>query len=194
MYFRLKITIAIITVAILSFHAASQMVFGVLGSTPDDLIWSYLVSLFWTLLADSISVFLMLVTKKSRLFGLTIALSALIAGAWLGFYYGGTIFGGKNPQMAIAAATILALIISVASFYWRYQRLTIVLVTVMGTIAAYGWAFLCAAAAFAFLSTNNFWWGSIWGCLCLGAIALIGFFLNDIILEVGPDRVRSFRA
>ncbi len=184
----ITIVTVVVAVAILSFHAASQMVFGVLGSTPDDPVWSYGVSLFVTLLVNSIVLTLMLVTKKSRLFGLTIALSSLISGAWLGFYYGGTLAGGKNPQIAIASAVITALFMSVASFYWRRHRLTIVLVTIMGTISIYGWAFLCAVAAFTFLSTNNFWWGSVWGILGMGATALMAFFLNAIVLEIDNYR------
>lgn len=181
---KITIIIVVVAVAILSFQAASQMIFGVLGSTPNDPTWSYTVSLFLALLGASISLALMLITKKSRLFGLTISLSGLISGAWLGFYYGGMLAGGKNPQLAIASATIFALIISIASFYWRRHRLTMVLVTVMGTVATYGWAFLCAAAAFTFLSTNDFWWGSIWGIFGAIAMALVGFFMNAIVAEI----------
>jgi hypothetical protein len=54
----------------------------------------------------------------------------------------------------------------------------------MGTVAAYGLAFLCSAAAFAFLSTNDFLWGSIWGSFCLAAIALTIFSLNLRLQEI----------
>jgi hypothetical protein len=177
-----------VAVALLSFHAASQMIFGVLGRTPEDLSWSYTVALVIGLLASSIALAIGIFTTKNSLTSrIAIAISAAISGAWVGVYYGGILAGGKNPQIGGVVAIITALLMVVTNFYLR-KRLMTIAITVMGTVATYGLAFLCSSAAFAFLSTNNFLWGSIWGIFCLGAISLTMVFLNFLGREIASYR------
>jgi hypothetical protein len=186
-----KLIIALLVafvVAILSFHAASQMIFGVLGLTSEDSAWSYAVALFISLLAASIALAIGTMTAKNSLTSrIAIATSGAISGAWLGVYYGGILAGGKNPQVGGVVAVITALLMVVNNFYLR-KRLTTIVIAVMGTVATYGIAFMCSAATFAFLSTNNFLWGSIGGGFCLGAIALTMVFLNLLIREIASYR------
>jgi hypothetical protein len=172
------------TVALFSLHAASQMAFGVLGRTPADAAWGYTVALSIGLLASSVALAIGTLTAKNSFTSrIAVAISAATSGAWLGIYYGGILAGGKNPQIGGGAAVIGLLLMAAISFYLR-KRLTTIAITVMATVAAYGLAFVCSAATFAFLSTNNFLWGSIWGSLCLGAIALTMVFLNVLVREI----------
>jgi hypothetical protein len=188
---KIKLVIALsvaFVVAILSFHAASQMIFGVLGRTPEDLSWSYTVALVVGLLASSIALAIGTFTPKNYLTSrIAIATSAAISGAWLGVYYGGILAGGKNPQIGGVVAVMTAVLMVVTNFYLRKRLMTIV-ITVMGTVATYGLAFLCSSAAFAFLSTDNFLWGSIWGIFCLGEIALTMVFLDFLVREIASYR------
>lgn len=170
-------------VAILSLHAASQLAFSVLGRTPEDAAWAYTVALFIGLLASSVALAIGTLTAKNSLASrMAISISAATSGAWVGFYYG-SLASGNNPQIGGIAAVIGLLLMAATSFYWR-KRLTTISIVVMATVAAYGVAFLCSAAAFAFLSTNNFLWGSIWGSFCLVAIALTMVFLDFIVREI----------
>ena len=184
---RIKFIIGLLVtfvVAILSSHAASQMIFGVLGRTPAEPDWSYTMALFLIFVTAAVTLATsMLVVKKSLKSRLMITISASMSGAWLGFYYGGIITGGKNPQIAISAAVIAGLLMAVTSFYLQ-KRLTIIVIVVMAVVATYGLAFLCSAATFALLSTNDFLWGSIWAIFSLGAIALTIVFLNLLVNEI----------
>jgi MFS family permease len=184
----LSVTFAI---ALLSLHAISQMIFGVLGRTSGHSEWSYTVALFIGLLASSLALAIGILTPKNSLMPrIAIAISAAISGALLGIYYGGILAGDKNPQIGGIAAVITALLMVVANFYWRKRLMTIAII-VMGTVATYGLAFLCSSAAFAFLSTDNFLWGSIWGIFCLGAIALTMVFLIFLGRELASYRYHA---
>jgi hypothetical protein len=180
------IVVSFITLSVgaLSLQAASQLVFKVLGITTEDAAWSYLVALSLGFVASTVLLAIGILTaKNSWMSRMAIALSASTSSAWLGFYYGGIVTGGKNPQAATFAAVIAVIIMGVTSFYLR-KRPIFIAVMVMGIAATYGLAFLCSAATFAFLSTNNFRLGIIWGSLCLGTVVLTIVFLNVLVREM----------
>jgi prepilin signal peptidase PulO-like enzyme (type II secretory pathway) len=177
------VSIAVAT-AILSFHAASQSSFGVLGRTPEDAGWSYTVALFINFSVTAIALAASIWTaKQPSLSRMMKTISAASSGTWLGFYYGGILSGGKNPEPAIGGAIVGALLMAVNSFYFR-NKLVKLAIAIMGIVAAYGLAFLCSAATFAFFSTNNFWWGGCWGILGAIAIGLTIFFIDLLMLEI----------
>jgi hypothetical membrane protein len=173
-----------LTVAALSLNAVSQLVFSVLGVPPADTNWRYTVALFLNLVASAATLALSTLTAKNSLNSrIAIAISAATSGAWLGFYYGGISTDGKDPHVSSLAAVISVSLMAAISFYLR-KRLTTIAVTIMGTAATYGLAFLCSAATFAFLSTDRLLRGFSWGSLCLGAIALTIVFLNLLLQEI----------
>jgi hypothetical protein len=175
-------------VAILSSHAASQMAFGVLGRTPEDPGWLYTITLFLAFAVSAITVPIgMLSAKQSLRSKLAISISISTSVVWFGCYYVGIIADGKSPRIAIIFAITILLLITFSSFYLS-TRFVMIAAIVMGTVAAYGLAFLCSVAAFAFLSTNDFLWGSIWWSFCLGAIALSIFSLNLLRKEIANYR------
>jgi hypothetical protein len=172
------------TLAILSLHAASQMIFGVLGRTPEDPGWSYTVALFLSLLVSAIALAIgTLAAKNSLISKLAIAISFASSVAWFCSYYVGIIASDRNPPVAIVSAVTIGLLLIITSFYLR-KRFAVIAVTVMGTVAVYGVAFFCSSATFAFLSTNNLLWGGIWGSFCLVAIAMTIFFLNLLLQDI----------
>lgn len=180
-------------VAILSFHAISQMIFGVLGRTWEDPAWPYTVALFMSLLANSIALAIGQLTAKTSLTSkIALSVSAAMSGACMGIYYGGLLAGDRNPPIGGIVAVIIAVLMVIASFDGR-KRLTRIAIIVMGIVATYGIAFLGASAAFAFLSANNFLWGSMWGLFCLGAIALTMRSIDLLCREIA-DYSRTNRS
>lgn len=173
-----------VIVAILSFQAASHSSFGVLGFTLQDSRWFYPVALFIIFSATAIALAASIWTRKQPSLSQTMqTISAASSGAWLGFYYGGIVSGVRNPELAIAGAVIGALVMAITSFYLR-NKLTTIAIAVMAIVATYSLAFLCSSAAFAFLSTNNFWWGGCWGILCVLSIYLTVVFIDLLMLEI----------
>ncbi|MEM9925761.1 MAG: pentapeptide repeat-containing protein [Cyanobacteria bacterium P01_D01_bin.50] len=191
--FAFLISITSITIIIV-FHAVSQMIFGVIERTPQSPIWSYALALSISLgLAGITCVTMGAARDKSFLKQIAIILSGATSGAILGFFYGGTAAGGKNPQVAIASAVIGALIMAVTSFYFEKGFIPIIL-SVSGTVASYGFAFLIGTRAIAFLSTQNLIWGFCLSFLSLIYIGLTLIALCYSIKKITTYSVTSFRA
>ncbi|MEO1374246.1 MAG: pentapeptide repeat-containing protein [Cyanobacteria bacterium J06635_10] len=191
--FTFLISVACIT-AIIVFHAVSQMIFGVIERTPESPIWSYAVALSISLgLAGITCVTMRAAREKSFLKRIATILSGVTSGAILGFFYGGTAAGGKNPQLAIVSAVIGALIMAATSFYFKRGFIPIIL-SVSGTVASYGFAFLIGTRAIAFLSTQNLIWGFCLSFLSLIYIGLTLITLCYSIKKITTYLVTSFRA
>ncbi|MEM6400167.1 MAG: pentapeptide repeat-containing protein [Cyanobacteria bacterium P01_D01_bin.116] len=188
-----SIAIGFIT-AIIVFHAISQMVFGVIARTPESPIWLYAVALLTSLaISGIVSAVMSLTHKKSIFHRLFTTLSSATSGAILGFFYGGTAAGGKNPQVAIASAALGALIMAINSFYFQRGFVAIIL-SVSGTVASYGFAFLVGTRAIAFLSTQNLIWGFCLSFLSLIYIGLTLISLRYTVKEITRYCVTSFRS
>jgi hypothetical protein len=181
-----------IILAIGSLHAASQLVFGSLGRTPADPGWYLTIAVFVSFLVATISLAIGMLTDKNTFISrLSIAISAVISCLWLGFYYGG-ILGGKNPQIAIAVVIGGLLVTTFTSLHCQ-TRLTTIAIVLLGIVSAYALAFLCLAVAVAYLSTERLLWGIIWGIICMGAIAILVFFIDSIVIEITHDRFSNSR-
>ncbi|WP_310483573.1 hypothetical protein [Chamaesiphon sp. VAR_48_metabat_403] len=175
--------VATAMLAIGSLHAASQIIFGVLGRTPEDPGWFLTVAVFISFLVATIALVIgILASKYTFTSRLSIAISAVISCAWLGFYYGG-IIGGKNPQIAIAFVIAGLLSITFTGLHLQ-KRLTTIAIVLLGIVSAYALAFLCLAVAVAYLSVERLLWGTIWGIFCTVAIAIVIFFINSLIQEI----------
>ncbi|MGB6295357.1 MAG: pentapeptide repeat-containing protein [Rivularia sp. (in: cyanobacteria)] len=133
------ITVAFIT-TIIVFHAVSQMIFGVIERTPESPVWVYGIALSISLAIAGIASAAMSLAKRKSIYKRIITiLSGATSGAILGFFYGGTAAGGKNPQVAIASAVIGALIMAISSFYLKKEKgLIPISLSVAGTIYSYG--------------------------------------------------------
>lgn len=179
--------VATVILAIGSVHAASQIIFGVLGRTPEDPGWSLTIAVFISFLVATLSLAIGMLTNKDT-FGsrLSIAISAVISCAWLGFYYGG-IIGGKNPPIAITTA-IAGLLLTTFTGLHLQKRLTTISIVLLGIVSAYALAFLCLAVVVAYLSTDRLLWGIIWSVFCTVAIAIVLFFINSLIGEIANYR------
>ncbi len=183
---------ATIILAIGSFHAASQFVFGSLGRTPADPGWYLTIAVFVSFLVATISLTIGLLTNKdTSIYRLSLAISAVISCIWLGFYYGG-IIGGKNPQIAIGLAIAGLLLITFTGLRLQ-KRLTTIAIVLVGIVSVYALAFLCLAVAVAYLSTGWLLWGTIWGIFCTGTIAILVFFINSIVREATHYRSGNTR-
>ncbi|MGD1912309.1 MAG: hypothetical protein ACFB2X_16075 [Rivularia sp. (in: cyanobacteria)] len=130
---------------------------------------------------------------KSFLKRIATILSGATSGAILGFFYGGTAAGGKNPQVAIASAVIGALIMAASSFYFKRGFVPVILST-SGTVTTYGFAFLIGTRAIAFLSTQNLIWGFCLSFLSLIYIGLTLITLCYSIKQITTYSLTSFRA
>ena len=92
------IAVAIITIVIV-FHAVSQMIFGVIDRTYESPVWVYGIALSISLALAGIACAAMSLAKKGSIFKrISTIISGATSGAILGFFYGGTIAGGKTHK------------------------------------------------------------------------------------------------
>ncbi|MBD2058644.1 pentapeptide repeat-containing protein [Oculatella sp. FACHB-28] len=155
----------------LAIHAFSRMVFGVLGRTAAEPTWTYVIALHVSLgLAGAGAAVLNLEGLKPSVQRLLMFISGSASGALLGFFYGGSI-ADKNPQVATVAAAIASLSVAFLTLKVKHQALVVAIATV-GSVAAYGFAFLAAATTSAFLSTQHILMGLIWSALSLGYVVI----------------------
>ncbi|NES21956.1 MAG: hypothetical protein F6K41_24275 [Symploca sp. SIO3E6] len=167
-------------VAWLAVNAFSSMIFGSLGTTAADPAWSYVVALGISLAIAGASCGIRVkIGSKSMVGRFVTTISGTASSALLGFYYGGTITN-NNPQIAIASAVFGGIVIASAIIFVR-RKFVAVAVTVVGTVASYGFAFFVASIAIAYLSVQKFLAGVIWGSLSVGYIWLT---INSLTLLV----------
>lgn len=174
-----------VSVALLTFNAFSQMVFGALSKTPSDPSWSFIIALCISLaISGTSSAARAILGKKSSIVGrITLIISGAASGALIGFFYGG-ITTNNNPKMAIVGAVLGGLIMAITLILRVGRRLMAVAVAVAGAVSGYGLAFLLGAIAIANLSVQNLLWGMIWGILSITYIALTMVSLNFTVTEI----------
>lgn len=147
-----------LVVAALTFNAIGAMVFGALGTNPQHPAWRFVLALYVSL---AIAVFAVLPLRQ----GITL-LPTAVTGALLGVYYGG-ILADKEPQVAIISATFAGLTIGIVRLVRPHATLMVSLITIIGTVAAYGITFTVVGLASAALSTGNLLPAIGWGTLSL---------------------------
>jgi hypothetical protein len=183
----LGILSASIALAIGALQAATQIIFSILGRTPEDPEWYFTVAVFSCFLVSTTALAIGLLSKKkSIVYRCSIAISAAISCVWLGFYYGGTI-GGKTPQVAIAIA-VIGLLATTSICWYRQPKFTLMAIVLMGVVTAYGLSFLCSVVAVSFLSTDLLLGGSIWMIFFAVSLATTIFFLNLLIRDIADYR------
>jgi uncharacterized protein YjbI with pentapeptide repeats len=189
-FISLRITGLIVLFA--TFTAISQMAFGVLGNTPETPAWSYTKALIASLLISGFGASLRRIFhQQSILEQLITTLSGTASAALLGFYYGGTI-QNNNPEFAVISALITSIFAAVLCFIFTHG-LVRVFVAVAGFISNYGLAFLSSSLAFAYLSTGNYLFGTVWSIITLLLLTLTMRSLNLAILEITTTGITRFR-
>lgn len=171
-------------VALISADAFSQMIFGLLGRTPAEGGWSFVIALGVSLaISGTFSGLRVMMRPKSLMRRIATIVSGAASAALLGFFYGGSTTD-NNVQFAIAGAVLGGVLM--ALICWRVRHpLVAVAVAAAGAVAGYGFAFFTGATAIAYLSAQNFVWGVFWGALSLG---YIGLTMNSLILAVREIR------
>lgn len=154
-------------VGLASFHAYSQMLFGIVGLTAEDPASVYTYPLQICL---GIAALGSLVKTRHKIATIiAIALSSAASGALLGFFYLGTI-AAKNPTLATWGAVAGAILFVCLALWQRRGRMQVA-IAALGAVAAYGLTFLFVARASAYLSVGRIGWGMAWSGLSLALLA-----------------------
>lgn len=179
-------------VALISADAFSQMIFGLLGRTPAEGGWSFVIALGVSLaISGTFSGLRVRMRPKSLARRIATIVSGAMSGALLGFFYGGSTTD-NNVQFAIAGAVLGGVLM--ALICWRVRHpLVGVAVAAAGAIAGYGFAFFTGATAIAYLSVQKLIGGVFWGALSLGYIGLTMNSLILVVREIRGGRGTSFR-
>ncbi|AFZ21753.1 pentapeptide repeat-containing protein [Allocoleopsis franciscana] len=173
-----------LVIGLLSADGFSKMIFGLLGRTPAEGGWSFVIALGVSLAISGIfSGLRVMMRPKSLARRIATIISGATSGALLGFFYGGSTTD-NNVQFAIAGAVLGGVLM--ALICWRVRHpLVAVAVAAAGGVAGYGFAFFTGATAIAYLSAQKLVWGVFWGALSLG---YIGLTMNSLILVVREIR------
>lgn len=182
------LSIAALILAGFAIHAFSLMVFGVLGRTAAESVWTYVIALYISLgLAGAGAAILVLEGLQPTVQRIFMIISGSATGALLSFFYVGSL-ADQDPQVATIAAAIASLSVALLTFKVQHQALRVAIATV-GSVAGYGFAFLAATTASAFLSTQHMLMGFIWSALSLGYVVIA---LSALVTSLKVAR-RAFR-
>ena len=176
-----------VVVGLLSADVFSQMIFGLLGRTPAEGGWSFVIALNVSLaISGTFSGLRVMMRPKSLARRIATIVSGAASGGLLGFFYGGSTTN-NNAQFAIAGAVFGGVLMALICLRVRHP-LVAVAVAAVGAVAGYGFAFFTGATAIAYLSVQKLVWGVFWGALSL---AYIGLTMNSLILAVREIRRAS---
>jgi Pentapeptide repeats (8 copies) len=175
-----------IVFATLSLYAANLLIFGILGRTPEDPAFNYSIALFTSLIVSGVAS-----VARKRWPRIGTILSGTVSAAWLAFFYGGYLTG-NNPVVASISAVIGAIAGALICIFFNKEGLINVAVGVVGTISAYGSAFLLFAVAITFLSVNYIIYGCLWGAWSVIGIAMTMASLKITIKDIITYRTTSF--
>ncbi|BAB77079.1 pentapeptide repeat-containing protein (plasmid) [Anabaena sp. FACHB-709] len=189
-FMSLRITAFI--VLCLTFVAVSEMAFGVIGNTPEIPAWSYTKALVVSLAISGLGAsFRRVFNQESSLENLITTISGVSSAALIGCYYGG-VLQNKNPQFAAISAIISSIVVAILCFVSKNDLMRVI-VAVAGFVCNYGLAFLISSVAFAYLSTQNYLIGSIWGILTVILLTVTMRSLKLAIQEITANGITNFR-
>jgi hypothetical protein len=179
-------------VALLSVDAFSKMIFGLLGRTPAEGGWSFVIALGVSLaISGTFSGLRVMMRPKSLARRIATIVSGAASAALLGFFYGGSTTD-NNVQIAIAGAVLGGVLMALICLRVR-RPIVSVAVAAAGAVAGYGFAFFIGATAIAYLSVQKFVWGVFWSALSLGYIGLTMNSLTLLVREIRQGCGTSFR-
>lgn len=169
-------------------HAIYRLVFAALGQTPADQAWGFVIALYVSLGIAGAASGLRLCLPWTQQIAKSI--SGIASAALVGFFYVGSATGNQS-EWAILGAVLSGLLMGTVKL-WRPTAA--IAISVAGSVAAYGFAFLIGATALAFLSTHHFGGGLLLGSLC---ILFLWLTINSLTIAVDEIRHSSgtlFRA
>jgi Pentapeptide repeats (8 copies) len=179
-------------ILLITFPAISQMGFGVLGNTPETPTWSYIVALVISLAISGLGAsFRRTFVDLPILERIITALSGTASAALIGFYYGG-IIQNNNPQFAAISAFVASIFAAILCLKLRNYWI-LVMISVAGFICGYALSFIISSVAFAYLSTQNYIIGGIWGIVTVVLLSLTMRSLNLAIREITTNGITKFR-
>jgi hypothetical protein len=188
----IPLVLVVVIAAWLSANAFSQMLFGVLGRTPAESGWSFVIALGASLaISGGFSGIRAFTGTTSFARRVATIVSGAASGALLGFFYAG-ISTNNNPQFAIAGAVLGGVVMAFVSFKFR-TVLVAVAIAIAGAASGYGFAFFSGATAIAHFSVQSLGWGVVWGVLSLGYIGLTMNSLTLAIQDIKTASGTSFR-
>ncbi|EDX70868.1 Pentapeptide repeat protein [Coleofasciculus chthonoplastes PCC 7420] len=167
-------------VALLAVDAIAHTIFGALGQILGGSTWAYILALYISLgMAGAGSGVRKITVTKSSVGQIATVISGTASGALLSFFYAGTTTD-NNPQIATAAAVLGGIVAAIVSFNVR-SRFVAIAITVAGTVAGYGFAFLGGTSAIAYLSVQKLMGGVIWSCL---SVSFLWLTMHSLILAI----------
>lgn len=157
-FFKIIITTIVF---ILIFDAIAAMLFGSLGMTSESNRWNYvlLLYIFLAILGTSESIYNL---KKSE--SISTIISTILGFSLLGFYYGGSI---TNDNFYIALSTALVSNILGVFLLKKYHAITLIIIKLIKTIAAYGFAAFTGINAMSLFTVSRFLEAILWGIVGL---------------------------
>ena len=148
--------------------ALLRLIFGTLGQIPENGKWSFVLLLFAVLTTTGAAVTLHTFTKNpiGRWSG---QLSGILAGALMGFFYGGQLTN-NNASAALLGMVLGGILVGLIQV--QVHRPVVAIATATAALLmTYGATFLLSATASIYLSTAHWGLGS---CFSLGTIAYLG--------------------
>ncbi len=158
---RVVSALSLVAIALLMFHAASTLIFAVLGLAPSSPTWAFVPGLGMTLgLAGAAAIAQTFRTSNlwQRITGLV---SGGASGAILGFFYVGQLMD-QQARWAIAGGLLSSAVLGLLAAWssgseapTRLQGVVNAAMVLMANICAYGFAFGSGAWLFAAVSTGH---------------------------------------
>jgi Pentapeptide repeats (8 copies) len=170
----------------------TRLILSTQGQVLGSRSWAFVLLLYGVLsaagLAGAIARTQRPMSKLGRFAG---AISAILSGALLGFFYAGTATN-NNSQAALASMAIGGVLMFFVNSRIRHQFAKVAIAAAR-SVATYGAAFLFSATASAFVSTQKLFLGT-----CFGLLSLLYFWLallsfSATVREIANAEGTSFR-
>lgn len=189
---RLMALVLAIIVLLVVGDAVFRLIFGAIGQTPEDKAWGFVLLLYGVLsLAGASAGVAAIALSKSRARKLADPVTVCLTGALWGFFQAGSATD-NNPMAAIAGAVLGGACFLGVSLGWRGGWIAVA-IAAMGSLVAYGAAFLLGTLAIGGLNVQLWGWGMLLTLLTLGYLGLTWQCLLRLIQAIQKAGGTSFR-
>lgn len=188
----------LLTIAIVFFllgDVLGRLIFNAQGEVPGSHSWSFVILLYTVLMVAGLAAGITAICGKTYALGrVAIAVSSILSGAIVGFFYLG-VLSNNNPILALAGMLAGGSLMYFVNSQWHSQLAKIAIAAAAAAaITAYGATFLLSATASSFLSVEIiFPWGVVFTLLSLVYfwLALVSFF--HVVFQVQQAVGTSFK-
>ncbi len=184
------------TIAIVFFllgDVLGRLIFNAQGEVPGSRSWSFVILLYTVLMVAGLAAGITAICGKTDALGkVAIAVSSILSGAIVGFFYLG-VLTNNNPIAALAGMLAGGSLMYFVNSQWHSQ-LAKIGIAAAAAITAYGATFVLSAIASSFFSVEIiFPWGIVFTLLSLVYfwLALVSFF--HVIFQVQQAVGTSFK-